>query len=46
LIAELKDLEARRDTFEIANEESITSYYKIRQQLKRLGNDILVGSLN
>ena len=41
---ELKELEAQRDTFEIPNEESITSYYKIRQQLKRLGNDMLVGN--
>lgn len=41
MIDKLKELEAQRDTFEIPNEESITSYYKIRQQLKRLGNDML-----
>ena len=42
LLSELKELEAKRDTFEIPNEESITAYYKIRQQLKKLGNDMLV----
>ena len=39
---ELRELEVKRDAFEIPNEESITAYYKIRQQLKRLGNDMLV----
>ena len=41
-LPELRELEVKRDAFEIPNEESITAYYKIRQQLKRLGNDMLV----
>ena len=40
--SELKDLEAERDAIVIPNEESITSFYKIRQQLKKLGDDMLV----
>ena len=38
----MRELEAKRDGFEIPNEESITAYYKIRQQLKRLGDEMLV----
>lgn len=45
-LLELKELEAKRDSFEIPNEESITAYYKIRQQLKKLGNDLLVSALH
>lgn len=41
---ELKDLETERNAIEIPNEESITSFYKIRQQLKKLGDDMLVRS--
>ncbi|XP_073227309.1 exosome RNA helicase MTR4-like [Porites lutea] len=41
MIDKLRELEVKRDAFEIPNEESITAYYKIRQQLKRLGNDML-----
>lgn len=39
---ELKDLEAQREAVVIPNEESIASFYKIRQQLKKLGDDMLV----
>ena len=39
---EIKKLEKQRDDFEIPNEESITAYYKIRQQLKKLADDMLV----
>jgi hypothetical protein len=38
----LKELEAERDAVVIPNEESIASFYKIRQQLKKLGEDMLV----
>jgi hypothetical protein len=38
----LKDLEVERDAIVIPNEESIASFYKIRQQLKKLGDDMLV----
>ncbi|XP_068727369.1 exosome RNA helicase MTR4-like [Montipora capricornis] len=41
MIDKLKALEVKRDAFKIPNEESVTSYYKIRQQLKKLGNDML-----
>ena len=39
---EIKKLEKQREEFEIPNEESITAYYKIRQQLKKLADDMLV----
>lgn len=41
MIDKLKSLEAERDSFQIPNEESITAYYRIRQQLKKLANDML-----
>ncbi|XP_074611941.1 exosome RNA helicase MTR4-like [Acropora palmata] len=41
MIDKLKSLEAERDSFQIPNEESITAYYRIRQQLKKLTNDML-----
>ncbi|XP_032241598.2 exosome RNA helicase MTR4 [Nematostella vectensis] len=41
MIEKMKDLESKRDQVEIPNEESITAYYKIRQQLKKLADDML-----
>lgn len=41
LIEKLKDLETQKESLEIQNEESIMSYYKMRQQIKRLGEDML-----
>ena len=38
----MRELEAKRDSFTIEDEESITTYYKIRQQLRRLSDDMLV----
>lgn len=45
-LPELKDLEIERDAVVIPDEESISSFYKIRQQLKKLGNDMLVSFIN
>jgi len=39
--AELKNLEASHNAIEIANEDQITSYYKIRQQLDNLSKQLL-----
>ncbi|XP_046844163.1 exosome RNA helicase MTR4-like [Xenia sp. Carnegie-2017] len=41
MIQKLKDLETKRDAIVIHNEESIASFYKIRHQLKKLGDDML-----
>jgi len=38
---ELKGLEAAHSAIEIANEDQVTSYYKIRQQLDNLGKELL-----
>ena len=43
LFKELKDLETQKESLEIQNEESIMSYYKMRQQINRLGDEMLVG---
>ena len=45
LFKELKDLETQKESLEIQNEESIMSYYKMRQQINRLGDEMLVGVL-
>ena len=37
----VRKLEARRDAVEIPNEEAITVYYRIRQQLEKLGEDMM-----
>lgn len=41
LIEKLKDLETQKESLEIQNEESIMSYYKMRQQINRLGDEML-----
>jgi len=38
---ELKSLEASHNAIEIANEDQVASYYKIRQQLDNLGKQLL-----
>lgn len=37
---EVKDLEAKRDAIVIENENSITNYYKLRQQLRKLDREM------
>ena len=34
-------MQAKRDEIVIPKEESIMSYYKVRQQLDRLGNELM-----
>ncbi|XP_031551910.1 exosome RNA helicase MTR4-like [Actinia tenebrosa] len=41
MVDKIKKLEKKQEEFEIPNEESITAYYKIRQQLKKLADDML-----
>ena len=41
LFTAIKKLEFKRDMIEIPNEESVMGYYKIRQQLKKLGQEML-----
>ena len=38
--AEVKDLETKRDAIKIFDESSITNYYKLRQQLRKLGKEL------
>ncbi len=38
--AEVKALEAKRDAIVIKNEENVTAYYRIRQQLDKLGREL------
>lgn len=38
--AEIKKLEEQYHTIEIPNEESVVTYFKIRQQLAKLGKEI------
>ena len=40
-ISEIKKLEFKRDLIEIPSEDSVMSYYKIRQQLKKLSDELL-----
>ena len=37
---EVRALEAKRDAIVIKNEESVTNYYRIRQQLSKLGKEL------
>ncbi len=37
---EVKALETKRDAIVIKNEENVTAYYRIRQQLKKLGKEL------
>ena len=37
---EVKDLEAKRDAIVIENESSITNYYKLRKQIKKLEKEM------
>jgi ATP-dependent RNA helicase DOB1 len=41
LVDKLKDLEASYTAIEISNEDQVSSYYKIRQQLDNLGREML-----
>ncbi|XP_065657387.1 exosome RNA helicase MTR4 isoform X2 [Hydra vulgaris] len=41
MIDKIKRLESKRDAIEIPNEDSVMSYYKIRQQLKKLSSEML-----
>lgn len=41
MIDKIKKLEFKRDLIEIPNEDSVMSYYKIRQQLKKLSDELL-----
>ncbi len=36
----MKALEAKRDAIVIKNEENVTAYYRIRQQLTKLGKEL------
>ena len=38
--AEVKELEGRRDGVVIENEDQVTNYYRIRQQLHRLEGEM------
>ena len=40
-ISEIKKLEFKRDLIEIPSEDSVMNYYKIRQQLKKLSDELL-----
>ena len=40
---EVKSLEAKRDAVRIENEELVTNYYRIRQQLQRTEKEMQVG---
>ena len=39
-MTEVKDLEAERDAVVIENEDSITNYYKLRQQIVKLEREM------
>ena len=41
MIAKIKKMEFKRDMLEIPDEEAVTSYYKLRQQLEKLSQDLL-----
>jgi len=41
MVDKIKKLEFNRDMIEIPNEDSVMGYYKIRQQLKKLGTELL-----
>jgi ATP-dependent RNA helicase DOB1 len=40
ILADLKKLEAEYNSFTIPEEDSVASYYKIRQQLDNLGKEL------
>ena len=42
LMPEVKALEEKRDAIVIENEEAVTNYYRIRQQLDRLAREMQV----
>lgn len=41
IIVELKDTEEKYNKLTVENEDSVASYYKIRQQLDNLGKELL-----
>ncbi len=41
----MRTLEAKRDAVVIENEELVSNYYRIRQQLQRMEKEIQVGVL-
>ena len=41
IISELKDTEEKYNKLTVENEDSVASYYKIRQQLDNLGKELL-----
>ena len=43
MLSEVKELEKQRDAVAIDNEEQVTNYYRIRQQLHRLEREMQVG---
>ena len=43
MVSEMKELEKQRDAVTIDNEEQVTNYYRIRQQLHRLEREMQVG---
>ena len=42
--SEVKVLESKRDALVIADEESISTYYKMRQQIEKLANQMQVNT--
>ena len=44
--SEVHEIEMKRDSVTIENEEVVTNYYRIRQQLDRLGSQLQVGYCN
>ena len=42
-LIEVKSVEERRDAIVMENEEQVTIYYRIRQQLQRLEKEMQVG---
>ena len=41
VVSELKDTEEKYNKLTVENEDSVASYYKIRQQLDNLGKELL-----
>lgn len=46
LLVEVKVLEAKRDAVTIDNEDSISNYYKIRQQINKLAGQMQVSIMD
>lgn len=43
VVVEVRVMESKRDSIQIDQEDNVTTYYKIRQQLNKLEGDMQVG---